>query len=62
MLAILRNIISRLGWVLLALLAAFVIFVECIAEVGGSVDPIPQPPRTPVPIESPLNEGPPGGS
>jgi hypothetical protein len=34
----------RLVWVFLVVLATFVIFVECIATVGGSPDPISRPP------------------
>lgn len=30
-------------WLVLFLLAAFVIFVEFVAEVGGRADPIPKP-------------------
>jgi Na+-transporting methylmalonyl-CoA/oxaloacetate decarboxylase gamma subunit len=39
----------RIVWIFLALLAAFVIFVQCIAEVGGEAIPKPTPPAsTPV--------------
>lgn len=34
-------------WVLLAMLAGFVIFVEFVAEVGGKADPIPKPTSSP---------------
>ncbi len=34
----------RILWVFLLLLAAFVIFVEFIAETGSRADPIPKPP------------------
>jgi hypothetical protein len=37
----------RVVWVFLVLLAAFVIFVQCLADVGGET--IPQPTHTPVP-------------
>lgn len=33
----------RIAWLVLAVLAAFVIFVECLADVGGDATPIPQP-------------------
>lgn len=35
----------RLLWIGLALLAAFVLFVEYVADVGGDEAPIPQPPQ-----------------
>jgi hypothetical protein len=38
----------RIVWVFLVLLAAFVIFVQCLAEVGGAT--IPQPTHTPAPV------------
>lgn len=39
----------RIVWVFLALLAAFVIFIQCIAEVGGEAIPKPAfPISTPV--------------
>jgi Na+-transporting methylmalonyl-CoA/oxaloacetate decarboxylase gamma subunit len=38
----------RIVWVFLVLLAAFVIFVQCIADVGGSA--IPKPTSSPVPV------------
>jgi hypothetical protein len=43
-----RNIRVRIGplritWLLTVVLAAFVIFVHCIAEVGGLDDPVRQP-------------------
>lgn len=43
----------RLLWPLLGLLAAFVLFFEFIADVGGSGDPRPSPPENPQPIVSP---------
>lgn len=33
----------RIAWLVLAILAAFVIFVECMAEVGGDATPIEKP-------------------
>jgi hypothetical protein len=36
----------RVAWLVLALLAAFVIFVECLANVGGDSDPIREPQPT----------------
>ena len=36
----------RIVWIFLALLAAFVIFIQCIAEVGGEA--IPKPTNTPI--------------
>lgn len=36
----------RLIWVLLVLLAAFVLFTECIADIGGNAEPIPRPPQS----------------
>lgn len=36
----------RIVWLILAALAAFVIFVECFADVGGGHDPILQPTPT----------------
>ncbi len=36
----------RIAWLVLAILAAFVIFVECIADVGGDATPIPKPTAT----------------
>jgi hypothetical protein len=38
----------RLTWVALALIAAFVIFVECIANVGDASIPRPTPTPTTV--------------
>jgi hypothetical protein len=38
----------RIVWVFLVLLAAFVIFVQCIADVGGEA--IPKPTAAPVPV------------
>jgi len=39
-------------WLFLLLLAAFVIFIEFMADVGGSTDPIYGPTR-PLPVASP---------
>jgi hypothetical protein len=36
----------RFSWLVLALLAAFVIFVECMADAGGDAAPIEQPTPT----------------
>jgi hypothetical protein len=36
----------RIAWLILAVLAAFVIFIECMADVGGDAAPIPQPTPT----------------
>ena len=36
----------RIAWLVLAILAAFVIFVECLADVGGDATPIPKPTPT----------------
>jgi hypothetical protein len=33
----------RIVWIFLVLLAAFVIFVQCIADVGGAAIPHPTP-------------------
>jgi hypothetical protein len=46
MAAFLMAILSRFAWFLLVALAAFVIFVECIADVGGDDDPIREPAPT----------------
>ena len=43
----------RLLWPFLLLLAAFVIFFEFIADVGGSADPLRAPPQLPVSSASP---------
>jgi Na+-transporting methylmalonyl-CoA/oxaloacetate decarboxylase gamma subunit len=39
----------RIVWIFLALLAAFVIFIQCIAEVGGEAIPKPTPEGLPAP-------------
>ncbi len=49
---LLRIFRFRVLWPILFLLAAFVIFFELIADVGGSADPLPSPP-TPAPTASP---------
>jgi hypothetical protein len=41
----------RLVWIVLALLVAFVIFVQCIAEVGGEAIPKPTGPVATVPAQ-----------
>ena len=46
-----------LFWIVLGLLAAFVVFVHYIADVGGSHEPLGVPPP---PIETPLPSPPPG--
>jgi hypothetical protein len=33
----------KLLWIALVVLAAFVIFIQCIAEVGGGSNAVPQP-------------------
>lgn len=43
----------RMLWPFLLLLAAFVIFFQFIADVGGSADPLSQPSRQPTPAASP---------
>ncbi len=40
-------------WVVLLLLAAFVIFVEFVADVGGRAEPIPKPTAAPGASASP---------
>ena len=49
----------RLGilWFFLFLLAAFVLFVEFVAEVPGNAEPIPKPTASPLgqPSPSPLS-------
>jgi hypothetical protein len=49
---LLRIIQFRLIWSILLLLAAFVIFFEFIADVGGSANPQPSPTQ-PVPTAAP---------
>jgi hypothetical protein len=55
--AILRILQLRVLWPVLMLLAAFVIFFELIADVGGSAEPLPSPPFHPVPTASPSPAG-----
>jgi cytoskeletal protein RodZ len=45
----------RLGilWFFLFMLAAFVLFVEFIAEVPGNAEPVPKPTTTPLEQPSP---------
>ena len=50
---LLRILQLRLLWPILLLLAAFVIFFEFIADVGGSAEPLPSPPFQPSPTASP---------
>lgn len=63
---LLRVFQLRLLWPVLLLLAAFVIFFEFIADVGGSAEPQSSPPFQPVPTASPSpveqSESGPGGS
>jgi len=51
--SLLRILQLRILWPILLLLAAFVIFFELIADVGGSADPLPSPPVGAVPAASP---------
>jgi len=53
MTGLLRILQLRLLWPILLLLAAFVIFFELIADVGGSAEPLPSPPVQPLPTASP---------
>jgi hypothetical protein len=50
---LLRILQLRVLWPILLLLAAFVIFFEFIADVGGSAEPLPSPPIQPSPTASP---------
>ncbi len=50
---LLRILRFRVLWPILLLLAAFVIFFELIADVGGSADPLPSPPTPAAPTASP---------
>jgi hypothetical protein len=43
MISVMRIGVVRFAWIVLAVLAAFVIFVECLADVGGDHEPIQQP-------------------
>jgi hypothetical protein len=45
---LMRILQLRLLWPILLLLAAFVIFFEFIADVGGTDEPLPSPPLHPV--------------
>jgi hypothetical protein len=51
--AILRILQLRVLWPVLVLLAAFVIFFELIADVGGSAEPLPSPTFQAIPTASP---------
>lgn len=33
----------RIMWIAIAVLSAFIIFVQCLADVGGEHDPVEQP-------------------
>ena len=46
--------IVRIAWLVLAILAAFVIFVECLADVGGSATPIPRPTPSQITVPPPV--------
>ncbi len=50
---LLRILQVRLLWPILLLLAAFVIFFEFIADVGGNSEPHSSPPVQPLPTASP---------
>jgi hypothetical protein len=50
---LLRILQLRLLWPVLLLLAAFVIFFQFIADVGGSAEPQSSPPIIPLPTASP---------
>lgn len=50
---LLRILQLRLLWPVLLLLAAFVIFFQFIADVGGSAEPQSSPPIQPLPTASP---------
>lgn len=47
---LLRIVQLRVLWPILLLLAAFVIFFEFIADVGGSAQPLPSPPLAETPV------------
>jgi len=55
---LLRILQLRLLWPVLLLLAAFVIFFQFIADVGGNAEPQSSPPIQPVPTASPSPAGP----
>ena len=46
----------RVIWFLLVLLAAFVLFIQCLANVGGGADPIPRPTAVPAATAPPVGE------
>jgi len=50
---IFRILQLRVLWPILVLLAAFVVFFELIADVGGSAEPLSSPPFQTVPTASP---------
>jgi hypothetical protein len=50
--SLLRILQLRILWPILVVLAAFVIFFELIADVGGSAEPLPSPPINAVPTAS----------
>ena len=50
---ILRILQLRVLWPVLVLLAAFIVFFELIADVGGSAEPVPSPPFQTAPAASP---------
>lgn len=52
--ALIRILQLRILWPILVVLAAFVIFFELIADVGGSAEPLPSPPFNVVPTASPV--------
>lgn len=54
---LLRILRLRMLWPVLLLLAAFVIFFEFIADVGGSAEPLSSPPIQPLPTASPSPAG-----
>jgi hypothetical protein len=61
--SLLRILQLRILWPILLLLAAFVIFFELIADVGGSAAPSPSPPvhavpTSPLPTEAPIEPAP----
>ena len=46
----------RIVWIVLALLAAFVIFVECLAKTGGGSGSLPRAGANPTPAATPVTE------
>ena len=47
----------RIVWIFLVVLAAFVIFTECLADTGGSADPIARPTDPPAATAPPVDQG-----